>query len=282
MSNNIEYDQSMDERLKHLTIEIIQPNDVDIFLLCGGKGSRLKNSDHEEFKKTPKPLVKINTSRGNLRMIDNAILGITEAGFTNLTLLTGSGIDTHGSEIEEYSESRYKNLNLGYSRENTPLGTAGATYEAFLFSRKDNAIITPIDTLFPFNKLPLIVSSFHENDTGLTLVVTSTAGENAQNIGRIKINKSYITRTLEGDTLSSESKENEIPVTSTGVVIASKIYFIEMYRSFITQTNMEGAVDLYRNLIPWLLQKGEKVGYYDVCEPTPDLGTPDRLFQFGR
>lgn len=272
----------MDERLKHVYSEIIQPQNVDVFLLCGGKGTRLKTSDEDQLKKLPKPLVPIDTPRGSIRMIDNAILGLTESGFAQLTLLIGRDSETQGSEIEDYVVSTHGNLNPSFSREDAPLGTAGAVYEAFIFSRRDHAIITPIDTLFPFDSLGPAIEVFSKNNAGIMWVVTSNPGENAQNSGRVIVNSEYITQDDEGKKDTTPIREGELATTSTGVIIVSKIFYLEKYKDFIKENGISGAVDLYRNFIPWLLQKGEKISFFDVRVPTPDLGTPDRLRQFGR
>lgn len=206
----------MDERLKHGYSEILQPQNVDVFLLCGGKGTRLKASDEDQLKKLPKPLVPIDTPRGSIRMIDNAILGLTESGFTQLTLLIGRDPETQGSEIEDYVVSTHENLNLSFSREDTPPGTAGAAHEAFIFSRMDNAIITPIDTLFPFDSLGLAIDAFSKNDTGIMWVVTSNPGENAQNSGKIIVNSEQIVRDDEGNSNRTPIQVDELATTSTG------------------------------------------------------------------
>jgi len=272
----------MDERLKHGYPEITQPQNVDVFLLCGGKGTRLKASEEDQLQRLPKPLVPIDTPRGNIRMIDNAILGLTESGFTQLTLLIGRDSKTQGSEIKDYVVSTYGGLNPSFSRENTPLGTAGAAYEAFLFSRRDNAIIIPIDTLFPFDMLCLAIQAFSENNTGIMWVVTSNPGVNAQNTNRIVVNDEYVLRDEEGKTRDVCFYETESLMTSTGVIIASKMYFLEKYRDFNEGNRNRSSTDLYRDFIPWLLQGGEKISFFDVRVPTPDLGTPERLKQFGR
>lgn len=272
----------MDERLKHGYLEIIQPQNVDVFLLCGGKGTRLKASDEDQLQKLPKPLIPIDTPRGNIRMIDNAILGLTESGFAQLTLLIGRDPETQGSEIEDYIISTHNNLNPLFSREDIPLGTAGAAFEAFLFSRRDKAVITPVDTLFPFSSLSVAIQKFAENDTGIMWVVTSNPGENAQNSGRVIVNNGYVIRDEEGKLDKTPICEGELATTSTGVIITSKIFYLERYKDFVSENGNNKTIDLYRDFIPWLLQKGEKISFFDVRVPTPDLGTPDRLKQFSR
>ncbi len=251
----------MDERLKNGHSEIIQPQNVDVFLLCGGKGTRLKDSDDDQLKRLPKPLVPIDTPRGSIRMIDNAILGLSESGFVQLTLLVGRDPETQGSEIEDYIVSAYENLDLSFSREDTPLGTAGAAYEAFTFSRRDNAIITPVDTLFPFDSLGLVIEAFSKNDTGIMWVVTSNPGENAQNFGKVIVNSERVVRDDEGKLNITLTQDGESATTSSGVIVVSKIYYLERYKDYICENGNTGTVDLYRDFIPWVLQRGEKISF---------------------
>lgn len=272
----------MIERLKQDIVEIAKPKDVDVLLLCGGKGTRLKVSNNSQLQSLPKPLVQINTARGNIRMIDNAILNLTACGFTQLTFLTGKDPDTQGHEIENYVVSTYGRLNPLFSQEDTPLGTAGATHEAFLFSRKNNAIVTPVDTLFPFYSLHNAFQKFIKDNAGIMWIVTSNPGINAQNTGRVIVDNKYVLRDDEGKIEKTKVFETEKAMTSSGVIIASRTYFLERYRDFNKEKVSQKTSDLYRDFIPWLLQRGEKISYFDVRVPTPDLGTPDRLKQFGK
>jgi len=130
--------------------------------------------------------------------------------------------------------------------------------------------------------LCLAIQAFSENNTGIMWVVTSNPGVNAQNTNRIVVNDEYVLRDEEGKTRDVCFYETESLMTSTGVIIASKMYFLEKYRDFNEGNRNRSSTDLYRDFIPWLLQGGEKISFFDVRVPTPDLGTPERLKQFGR
>lgn len=73
-----------------------------------------------------------------------------------------------------------------------------------------------------------------------------------------------------------------IPSTSVGVVVANRNFYVEKYSEFITEQAPEGPVDLYRKFMPWLIENGNAVHTFDIKKPAPDLGTPERLFKFGR
>ena len=88
---------------------------IDLVILCGGKGSRLKSFT----KKTPKPLLKIN----NITFLDNLISYYQKYDFKNIYLLAGY----LGEKIKKKYENKSVNfINLKVIVEKSPKGTGGA------------------------------------------------------------------------------------------------------------------------------------------------------------
>ncbi len=267
--------------------EILDATDVEVFILAGGKGSRLRNSDRPELQNTPKVLVSINTPQGKVAMLDNAIIGLNDAGFYGITLLISDDPDSGGSLIETHALDTHSEIPIKFSRERTPLGTAGAVYRAFSSRTEQNTIVTPADTLFPFEVLQEAVREHRQRQAGLTWLVTTNPGTNAQNTGRILVdseNKAilYALENVEPNVYETVLSSNHlIPATSAGVIITNRNYYVSKYEEFIKQNDIDGVVDLYRTFIPWLISTGEIVYSHDIGQPAPDLGTPDRLEQFG-
>ena len=88
---------------------------IDLVILCGGKGSRLKSFT----KKTPKPLLKIN----NITFLDNLISYYQKYDFKNIYLLAGY----LGEKIKKKYENKSVNfINLKVIIEKSPKGTGGA------------------------------------------------------------------------------------------------------------------------------------------------------------
>jgi len=260
---------------------------TEILILAGGKGSRLKESTDPELLSKPKPLISINTNRGELPMIDYVILNLTDAGFTNLTFLTSDDVDACGDDIEQHVLSMYDGrFNISFSREKFPLGTAGAAYLAMQDSNIETAIITPADTLFPFSLLPRALQIHKESQSKLTWMVTTNPGEGAQNSGRVLVDEAtgIIKHSLEGVQVDPKAfcREGLIPTTSVGLVISDRDYYIARYQEYVNIFQQNGPTDLYRNLIPWLVSIGYQISTFDIMQPAPDLGTPDRLLRFGR
>uniref|UniRef100_A0A7V3J9J1 NDP-sugar synthase n=1 Tax=candidate division CPR3 bacterium TaxID=2268181 RepID=A0A7V3J9J1_UNCC3 len=267
--------------------EIVTNGDVEVFILAGGKGSKLRNSDKLELQNTPKILVVINTHRGRITMLDNVILGLVEGGFCEITLLTSNDPEAYGDLIESHTLRAYPDLSINFSREDRPLGTAGAVYKAFSNKPGETAIITPSDTLFPFGVLQNVLSEHKKKQSELTWLVTTNPGLNAQNTGRILVNpkNGVIFHALEGEEISVdqviEQNQHLLPTTSVGVIIANRDFYVSKYEEFLNHHTVNSVVDLYRHFIPWLVLRGETVYSYDIRQPAPDLGTPDRLEQFG-
>ena len=88
---------------------------IDLVILCGGKGSRLKSFT----KKIPKPLLKIN----NITFLDNLISYYQKYDFKNIYLLAGY----LGEKIKKKYENKSVNfINLKVIVEKSPKGTGGA------------------------------------------------------------------------------------------------------------------------------------------------------------
>lgn len=259
----------------------------DILILAGGKGSRLKNADDSELKLTPKPLVTIQSNKGPTTMIGFTIEGFVNNGLTSLTFLTCEEISAGGNAIEEYITGKYPDLYPNFSREQVPLGTAGAVYQALQEQGcTKTVIITPSDTRFPFDLLPQVVWEHNRGQRKVTWTVTTEPGNNVQNPGNILVDSTsgIIYESLEGKQTDfpSLTRDTLIPTTSTGVIVADGAFFISRYAKFQATHVYKGPVDLYRDFFPWLIGESAQIDTFDIKQPAPDLGTPERLELFGR
>lgn len=233
--------------------ELNRCEDTGVFILAGGKGTRLKKSEDLELQLKPKALVHIDSEKGSLPMLDNAISGVFESGFSAITLLTSSDPEAQGDLIESHLHERYQGA-FGSIREDQPLGTAGAVFNAFVNIEIKTAAIIPADTLFPFNLLPAAIECHKGRNAFITWVVTTKPGENAQNSGRILVNpkNGQIAYALEGNLHVDVNTllDGYTPSTSVGVVIADREFYIELFQAFKGEENRVGAIDLYRHFIP--------------------------------
>ncbi len=274
--------------------EFVNPySDTPILELAGGFGTRMKGSGERKLDTRPKALV---SPQGQETFIDIALNGLCEQGFKNNYVLITTGEGTQGERIEKYVKRgiglklEKRGVKTNFSREDAPLGTAGASFKAISeFGLTDDVVITPIDIAFPFEKLQLAIEAHKDNSSSITWIVTSNPGENTQNIGKILVDKDSgkIKYNFENQASVAQIKPEELndsteARTSVGVFVVSGEYFTSQYKKF-TEERPEFAnkpVDLYRDFTAWLLQKGETVDTYDIQESAPDLGTVDRIWQF--
>lgn len=118
----------------------MESREVEVLILAGGKGTRLKSI----ISDLPKPMAPI----GDVPFLEYIVKKVEKDGFKNIVLLTGY----LGEKIEEhFSTDAFSSLNIRYSKEESPLGTGGAIKKAIENSRFHNFLILNGDTLFNIN-----------------------------------------------------------------------------------------------------------------------------------
>lgn len=89
-------------------------------ILAGGRGTRLRSVVHD----IPKPMALVNDRPFLTYILDN----LSKQNFENVILSVGF----KKNYIKSYFGFKYKNLNIEYSEESSPLGTGGALKKAML------------------------------------------------------------------------------------------------------------------------------------------------------
>ena len=271
--------------------EIDNYANVPILMLAGGASTRMRMGPEKKLQSRAKPLV---SPYGRETLIDIVLDRIGKAGFKKLHLLTRTGPEAQGERIQRYVQRgigprlENKEVSLSFNMEEEPLGTAGAVNKTLSeLGLKGNAVITPTDTDFPFDKLPQVIGNHLAKDSKITWVVTSIPGDNTQNVGKVLTNKDSdkIEYNLEAGNLSPDEVDPSARYnrrTSVGVLVVSSEYFREKFSHLLRETpDLDGKpVDLYRDFIPFVLTKGDPVNTFDIQKPAPDLGTPERLRRF--
>jgi NDP-sugar pyrophosphorylase family protein len=108
---------------------------IDVVIMAGGKGSRLKPLTND----TPKPLLNV----GNKPIIEHNIDRILSFGVESFWI----SINYLGDKIVNYfGQGIEKNININYVKETTPLGTIGAVSKIHDFGH-DYVLITNSDIL---------------------------------------------------------------------------------------------------------------------------------------
>ncbi|MEV8634355.1 sugar phosphate nucleotidyltransferase [Streptosporangium sp. NPDC051023] len=256
----------------------VQSEPPPVLVLAGGLGSRLRAAkDDPELAATPKLMVRLASGQP---MLSQALTGLARSGLRRICLLTGAPA-SGGELIRRYTQQAHTGeVSLRILRERQPLGTAGAVYAALAHLRDEVVVVTPADTLFPFEQLPSIVRRHQEAGHPLTWVVTSRPGPGAQNIGRLRASSGLLIHADESGT--TPACPHGEAVTSVGVMVINTAEYRRAFAAYAQTLPQPGPVDLYRDVAPWLLATGHAIAVADIACPAPDLGTPERLRAFGR
>lgn len=265
-----------------------------VFILAGGKGSRLRNADEPEFQQTTKVLLEIHTDAGeSVSMLNHTLNGLAALNPPHITLLSSEDplADGEGVEAQAFEWSMMTGFNnLAAVRERTPLGTAGAVRNALAAVPSsfgfDTIIVTPADILFPSHLLPIFLEQHRLSRADATWAVTSQPGDGAQNTGRVFVDRD--TRTVQatheafvGEEPVPDINDDHMKMTSVGVVALNTAFFAACYDRFFLLSDEDAPVDMYKGFLPKVIPE-YKVMSFDVEMPVPDLGEAARLFKFGR
>ena len=124
---------------------------MDVVLLCGGKGTRLKEAVFDR----PKPMAEINNRPFMNMLLDHAI----QFGFKRCILCVG-----HKKKyIKEQYKNGYKSLEIVFAEENQLLGTGGAVKNSepliksdpFLVMNGDSFCPVPLDMFIQFHQIKI-------------------------------------------------------------------------------------------------------------------------------
>ena len=110
---------------------------MEAMILIGGLGTRIKSIEN----KKPKCLINIC----NQPFIYWTVLHLMQNGITKIIFCTGINQLIINKTIKSYD---FKNININFSIENTPLGTGGAILNGLNQIQNENFIILNGDTLF--------------------------------------------------------------------------------------------------------------------------------------
>lgn len=230
----------MDDPFKH----------IDVFILCGGLGKRLKKLNLN----VPKPMVKI----GGRPFLDRIIAYMADFGFRRFILGLGYKTDF----IKKYYFNKpEKSLKIIFSDEKNPLGTGGAIKNAKKLIKSRRFFILNGDSLCQFNPRDLL--SFHRRKKAVVSILLKRAAGAAKDCGEVKIDGS--SRVVSFQEKSGNAKKCLI---NAGVYVFDKKIFNLMPR----KDNFSLEYDLFPSVIGKGLFGRISSGYFI------DIGTPKRYF----
>lgn len=220
---------------------------IDIFILCGGKGKRLKKITG----RIPKPMVRI----GRRPFLGIVIDHLRRYGFKRFILGVGYGADF----IKKYySVHKVPGIDIIFSKESKPLGTGGAVKKAEKFIRSKDFLVINGDSFSDFN-LKGFVKFYKQKRTGALMLLRKT--ENNKDYGLVATNaSSEITSFNE----KSQGKHNGF--------INSGVYLFN--RRILSMMPKRSAFSLEYDFFPKIIGKGlygyKGTGFFI------DIGTPER------
>ncbi|MDO8748070.1 MAG: sugar phosphate nucleotidyltransferase [Candidatus Omnitrophota bacterium] len=224
--------------------------DIDVFILCGGIGKRLRKVSGG----TPKPMVKI----GDYVFLDLLIKYIAGFGFRRFILGTGYRA---GIIKDYYSSGRFPGLDIRFSREERPLDTGGAVKNAKGLIKSNPFFVLNGDSLCKFN--PRLFLKFHKkNRSPVSILLRQVAS--GKEYGEIEIDRSSRILNFREKNISAKKC-----LINAGVYIFDKKIFGMMPR--------QAKFSLERNFFPEMVSN--RIFGYPVSGLFIDIGTPERYIK---
>ena len=223
--------------------------DINVLILAGGQGSRLRSVSGS----TPKGMVLI-AGKPFLHLLYTSLI---QQGFQRIIFCTGYGAEA----IEEY----FRRLNpaVFFSREQTPLGTAGAIKAAEKIITSDPFLVLNGDSLCDISFLPLI--EFHLKKKALATIVAAPSQERRDG-GYLQLNDSQQILRFDEKQYQGEAALN------------AGIYLFQ--REILKRIPAGQKSSLEHDILPGL--KTEERYAFVTSTPVEDIGTPERLDSFRR
>jgi len=225
----------------------MDPKEVDLIILCGGIGKRLKPITDT----IPKPMIPI----GESPFLEILISSIAPYGFEKFILATGY----KGESIEQYFQKQ-KGLTFCFSHEKSPLGTAGAVKNCERFLKTPFFLVINGDSFCPVDYQSLL--EFHEQNRALATVVVAPDEGSRADAGSIKVGPNK-------QILSFQEKE-------PGNYLNAGIYVFN--RRILGKIPSGRPFSLEKDLFPDL--DPDEFYAYINAEKLYDIGTPERLKEF--
>ena len=229
----------------------MESHSVSIAILAGGKGTRLRQVVWDR----PKPLALV----AGQSFLEHILARLGRDNFHEVTLCVG-----HMSEMVEATLGRERyGMRLRYSREQTPLDTAGALRHALPHLPGSHILGLNGDTFLDISYADFVARARGaDTDAVLGLIRRADAGR----YGRVLLDKTGRVRVF------SEKAEGAAGWVNAG------IYF---FRRELLADLSAGPLSLERNVLPELAASGRLAAVPLECEFI-DIGTPESYAQAQR
>ena len=220
---------------------------MEAIILAGGFGTRLRSVVSD----LPKPMAPVAGGRPFLEVVMDRLQC---QGFNHIVLSTGYKHEA----IESHFGDRYKDIELSYARETTPLGTGGGMRNSLQYCREDDIVVLNGDTLFSIDYQELF-QFYHSHRTRLAVVL-----RNVDDVSR------YGSVTIGDDGLIVGFTEKD--ASSAGGTINGGIYM--MHRSLLEEMPPETPFSFEKEILQ-TKYKTEKFYAYPSDAFFIDIGIPE-------
>lgn len=226
---------------------------IDIVVLCGGLGKRLRNI----IRGVPKPMVKLNARP----FLDIIIYYMAGFGFRRFILTTG-----YKAKVikDYYSNNPIPGLSITFSQERIPLDTGGAVKNAKTLIKSNPFFVLNGDSFCKFN--PITMLNFHKQKKSLTSVLLKKVSA-GNDYGEIQI-----------DRYSRIVKFNEKNMKAKNCLINAGVYVFDKEIFSLMPTQAKFSLEF--NLFPDMAGKsffGHTYRGFFI-----DISTPERYFKARR
>ena len=219
---------------------------TEAVILAGGKGTRLRSAVSDR----PKPMAEV----AGRPFVEWILLCLTEQGLSRAVMAVGYGAQTVREALGDGSEL---GLELAYSEELTPRGTAGALADASLKISGENFLVLNGDSFAQFSARDL--GGFHTQHSAVATLLLSPMAK-GDRYGSVVIDE-------DGAILAFDEKL----ANNTGFLANAGVY--AMNRQIVDHIASAGPVSLEAEVFPGLVGRGLMgfVGGVDFL----DIGTPE-------
>ncbi|MBI5741898.1 MAG: NTP transferase domain-containing protein [Nitrospirae bacterium] len=226
---------------------VIEPENTDVLILCGGRGTRLETLVNDR----PKPMAEING-----RPFLDLLIGYAGSyGYSRFILCTGYKHDS----IEEYYRGRNGSRKILLSRENEPSGTAGAIKIAERLIESGTFLVMNGDSFCKLNLKEFC--GFHFGNSGLASIALAPARKDPD-YGVVK--------TAADNRVVDFSEKAE---SGGDGFINAGVYLFD--RGILDRIPADKQMSLEYELMPGIIEQGV-YGFATDCEVI-DIGTPERF-----
>jgi len=215
----------------------VATNETDAVILCGGEGKRLRAMVGRPF----------------LDLLINYVAGF---GIRRFILCTGYGADF----IEGYYREEKRPLNIVFSREKEPLGTAGAVKNAEHLIKSPSFVVMNGDSLCPLDVRKF--AAFHKRKDALISIALAKVLDRDGDYGGVTVDRS-------GHVLRFDEKKRLRRFTHH---VSAGVYIFE--KDVLARISHKTYSSLEYDLFPALVDN--RFYGYKVEEGFIDIGTPER------